>query len=424
MKKTLAVTALCAAVPFAAMAEEHHHGAHQATSTHTGHQVHGYYGDYAMNRDASGTAWVPDSSPMDGVHGQYGDWSTMLHGSVNFIYNDQGGKRGDSRAYSTSMVMGMATRPVGDGTLGLRSMLSLDALMGKSGYPLLLQTGETANGTSHLVDRQHPHDALMELAVTYSHPVGDKTSLFGYFGYPGEPALGPATFMHRFSGMDNVEAPIGHHWLDATHITFGVATVGVVMDKWKLETSAFTGREPDQFRWNWDTAKFDSQSVRLSYNPTANWALQVSTGTIHSPEALSPNVDQQRTTASASYNLPIGKNNWQTTAAWGHNDLQPGGKLDAYLIESAFRFHENHTVFARAERAEKDELFEDPDPRHHDVFTVNKLSVGYVYDVPVSDHVKLGFGGLGSIYALPASIEDAYGKNPASFMLFTRASLY
>ena len=110
-------------------------------------------------------------------------------------------------------------------------MFSLDPTMGKDGYPLLFQTGETADGTTPLIDRQHPHDFLMELAAVYSHTITATSSVFLYAGYPGEPALGPPTFMHRFSGMDNPEAPLGHHWLDATHITFGVLTGGVVVER-------------------------------------------------------------------------------------------------------------------------------------------------------------------------------------------------
>src|SRR6185295_18664261 len=154
------------------------------------------------------------------------DWMLMAHGVVNFIYDDQGGDRGGNKTFSSSMAMLMASRPLGAGTFGLRGMVSLDPLMGKSGYPLLLQTGETANGQQHLTDRQHPHDAFMELAATYSVPLSEKNSVYGYVGLPGEPALGPSAFMHRFSGMENPEAPLTHHWLDSTHITFGVATLG------------------------------------------------------------------------------------------------------------------------------------------------------------------------------------------------------
>src|SRR5687768_2320289 len=135
-------------------------------------------------------------------------------------------------------------------------MVSLEpATIGKRGYPLIGQTGETADGKTHLIDRQHPHDLFMELAATYSRNISDTASVFLYVGLPGEPALGPPAFMHRTSGVDNPEAPITHHWLDSTHITFGVVTAGVVVNNWKLEASAFRGREPDQHRFDIEPPK-------------------------------------------------------------------------------------------------------------------------------------------------------------------------
>jgi hypothetical protein len=403
-----------------------HEMKHEATpmdrSEHSMH-MQGFYGPYAMSRESSGTAWVPESTPHEGIHTMYGDWMTMLHGYANLVYDHQGGRRGDEKTFVEGMLMGMASHPLAGGTIGFRAMLSPDPAIGKSGYPLLLQTGETANGQEHLIDRQHPHDLFMELATSYSHPLTEDSSVFAYFGYPGEPALGPTTFMHRFSGIDNPEAPIDHHWLDSTHITFGVATLGYVWRNWKIEGSAFNGREPDQYRWNFDDPRFSSYAGRLTYNPTANWSLQVSHGLIRSPEQLEPDVDQHRTTASAMINLPFGDNNWQTTLAWGRNDNAPGNTLNAYLLESAVRLHDTHTFFGRAERAEKDELFDDPDPLAGEIFRVNKLSAGYIYDVPVAEHLKMGIGGLGSIYALSDALDPHYGDNPASFMLFARIKL-
>src|SRR5207253_5433637 len=75
--------------------------------------------------------------------------------------------------------------------------------------PILLQTGETADGKTPLIDRQHPHDLFMELATTYSVAIDEQSSVFAYFGYPGEPALGPATFMHRFRSE---ERRVGKEW--------------------------------------------------------------------------------------------------------------------------------------------------------------------------------------------------------------------
>jgi len=173
---------------------------------------------------------------------------------ANAVYDHQGGPRGDTKTLSTSMLALMAQRPLSDGTLGLHAMVSLDPLMGKRGYPELLQTGETADGQNRLIDRQHPHDLFMELAASGSLPLSGDSSVFGYLGLPGEPALGPPAFMHRLSAVDNPEAPISHHWLDSTHITYGVVTVGYVFRNIKLEGSAFHGREPDQNRYDIEPA--------------------------------------------------------------------------------------------------------------------------------------------------------------------------
>ena len=400
-------------------ADEHAHGA--MTEHEHMAEMRGMYGPYAMAREASGTSWVPDSSPHEGIDASIGEWSTMTHGFVNLIYDDQGGPRGDTKTFSTSMLMVMAQRPAGDGTLGLRAMVSADPLMGKRGYPLLLQTGENANGEP-LLDRQHPHDLFMELSASYSHPLGERSSAFIYAGLPGEPALGPPAFMHRFSSEDNPEAPISHHWLDSTHIAYGVVTLGYVYDRFKIEGSVFRGREPDENRYDIETGKLDSASVRLSYNPTRDWALQVSRGHIKSPEQLHPDVDIDRITASAIYQGHIGDADMQTTFAWGRNVPSHGDATNAFLLESAIRLSRSHTVFARAERVDKNELFPDSDPRSEEKFRVGKLSVGYIRDWPRESRFRIGVGGLVSRYSLPSELGSVYG-NPTSFMLFARVKI-
>jgi len=385
-------------------------------------QMRGMLGPYSMNREASGTSWQPDSTPLSGIHFMKDDWMLMLHGTVNGIYDDQGGGRGDEKLFSTSMLMFMAQREAGPGTFGFKSMVSLDPAMGKRGYPLLLQTGETGDGQNPLIDRQHPHDFFMELAVSYGLSLSKDSSLYVYFGMPGEPALGPPAFMHRFSGMDNPEAPLSHHWLDSTHIVFGVGTIGYAWRNMKLEGSVFTGREPDESRWNFDDPEFDSQSVRLSFNPAENWALQISYGHLNSPEQLHPDVDTDRYTASASYNRPLANGNWQTTLAWGRNNNNPGDTLDAILLESAIAFHP-HTFFGRAERLEKNELFPEGHPYEDRVFDVGKLSLGYIHDFNILRSLKFGVGGLASVHFVPDDLEPEYGQMPFSYMIFMRVKL-
>lgn len=373
----------------------------------------------SMMREASGTSWQPSATPMDAITRQAGGWWVMLHGDIFGVYDHQGGSRGASKTFSESMLMVMAEHSLGRGRLTLRTMVSLDPAMGKDGYPLLLQTGETANGATPLIDRQHPHDLFMELAGVYSLPVGPGRSAFLYVGYPGEPALGPPAFMHRASGMDNPAAPISHHWLDSTHITYGVVTSGVIAGPWKIEGSVFNGREPDQYRWNFDRFRLDSFSGRISFNPTANWSVQVSHGFIKGPEQLEPGVNQHRTTASASYDRPLANGNWQTTLAWGRNVLAPGPTLDAFLLESTVTWKQ-HTLFARAENAQKNELFLAPNPLAGRIFRVYTASLGYIYDIPVARHLAFGIGAMAGVYALPDAIKGAYGDRPVSTMVFLR----
>ncbi|CAN5393920.1 hypothetical protein BH09BAC6_BH09BAC6_06810 [soil metagenome] len=264
-----------------------------------------------MGRDGSGTSWLPDASPMYGIMLNSGKWSYMLHGSIALRYTKQDllnkGSRGGDQLDAPNWFMGMAQRNVGkNGLLHFNVMMSLDRLTeGGDGYPLLFQTGESWNGVP-LVDRQHPHDLFSELSASYTYSFSKKTDLSIYVGYPGEPALGPVAFMHRPSAMSNPDAPISHHWSDATHVTFGVATIGFRVGELKIEASSFSGSEPDENRYNFDRPKINSWSARLNYNPSANWALQVSHSFIKGPEFLRPNENVYRSTASATYSTSLG----------------------------------------------------------------------------------------------------------------------
>ena len=439
MKKAMIYAVWLLFAPTAFTAEEStDHSMHHGMEHDTAHDMdHGdehsmtaFYGPYPMSREASGTSWQPEAAPHEGQMFSAGEWQGMLHGFAQLVYTDQGGSRGDTDFYATNMLMAMANRSLGDGVFGLRGMFSLEpATIGKGGYPLLLQTGETADGETHLLDRQHPHDAFMELAATYHYAFDERSSVFVYAGLPGEPALGPPAFMHRFSGVEFPDSPISHHWLDSTHIVFGVFTAGYVHDAFKLEASTFRGREPDEHRWNFETGSLDSYSMRLSWNPSARWAMQVSAARIESPEALAPETDTRRYTASVIHHRTTARGDWQTMLAWGRNINEPGNTLDAAILESAYRFNTRHTVLARAEWVDKDELFEDhhhhpvPDPGHVDlapVFAVGKLSAGYVYDFVASDAGRLGLGFLASRALLPADLEATYDGDAAAFSVFLR----
>jgi hypothetical protein len=391
----------------------------------SGHSAHdammkGALGPYAMARESSGTAWQPDSSADDGLMTTSGDWMLMAHGDVNLVYDHQSGPRGDDKAFASGMLMGMARRPLGNGALQLKAMVSPEPLMGPGGYPLLLASGETANGRLPLIDRQHPHDFFMELSASVSQNIGPKSSVFLYAGLPGEPAFGPPAFMHRESIMDSPEAPITHHWLDSTHISFGVVTAGAVFDRVKLEVSRFNGREPDQHRWNIETGPLDSTAVRLSWNPTRTLALQGSWGDFKHPEQLEPGVNQKRLSASVLWAGEIAPG-WHgaATLAWGRKTAL-GHTDDAFAAEASLR-HKQWTLFGRAEETRNRELVQGQD---EPAYSVGKVSLGAIRDFRVADHLALGAGGLFSLNFVPDGLAPFYGgHHPTGTMAFLRLKI-
>ncbi|GAA4037875.1 hypothetical protein GCM10022281_18180 [Sphingomonas rosea] len=394
-------------------------GMDHAAMGHEAHAMTGALGVYPAGRESSGTAWAPDSTEHRGLMRQAGEWMLMGHADLNLVGSFQGGRRGADKVFVGGMLMGMARRPVGAGTLQLRGAVSPDPLMGKSGYPLLLASGETADGVNRLIDRQHPHDFFMELSASLSQPIGAKSSVFLYGGLPGEPAFGPGAYMHREAAMDSPEAPITHHWLDSQHISFGVLTGGVVLDRVKFEVSRFNGREPDQYRWNIETGPLDSTALRASWNPTADLALQVSWADLKEPEQLEPGVNQKRWSASALYGHTLGDGSRVAgTLAWGRRTAE-GHSYDAFAAEGSWK-KGLWTVFGRGELTENNELLEVAD-HHGEAFRVGKVSAGAVRDFRIADRVKLGVGGLLSVNFVPAGLAPEYGgRNPLGAMAFVR----
>jgi hypothetical protein len=376
-----------------------------------------------MARESSGTAWVPDSTPMYGKMFMIGDDMLMLHGGAFPRYTNASTNRGDDRIDMPNWFMAMYSHPLDDRSqLGARLMTSLDPLTeGGRGYPLLFQSGESWHGQP-LHDRQHPHDLFDELSLSYSRKFMYDWSSYLYFGYPGEPALGPPTFMHRASAMDNPDAPIGHHWEDSSHIVFGVATAGISWKNVKLEGSIFTGREPDENRYDFDRPRFDSYSGRLSWNPTQNLALQVSHGYLHSPEGLEPNINQHRTTASVIYNVPLGQDaNWSSTLAWAQ-DRNTGERATQALIAETNYQHGRNTIYARWERVEKagHELALEPGDADT-IFPVSAYTIGYVRDLMHGRGIDVGLGGQFTLNDMPDYLQRYYGEDlPYSFQIFFR----
>lgn len=384
--------------------------------------------DVPMSRDGSGTSWVPDETPMYAymIHGK--KWMTMIHGSFFLRYNKQdlfnSGTRGGKKFDVPNWLMAMTQRQIGkNGLFSVNTMFSFDPfLVGPGGYPLLYQTGESYKGKK-LVDIQHPHDLFAELSVNYTQRVAKDADVSLSFGYPGEPALGPPVFMHRLSAMNNPDAPLSHHYADATHITFGTSTLGFRYKDIKLEGSIFTGREPDEYRYNFDAMRFDSYSLRLSYNPSKEWALQVSNGWIHSPESAEPQQNVDRFTASAIYTKMLNDDSFiATTLVYGQNHFSDNHKtLPSVLLESSWQMHKT-AVYSRYEYVKKDadELdLTDSYPLNPN-FSINAFTLGVNRVLATVAKTNLTAGVQSTLNVSPSELKTLYGSTPVGFEVYLR----
>ncbi|HET9825980.1 MAG TPA: hypothetical protein VFP87_11630 [Chitinophagaceae bacterium] len=380
---------------------------------------HSFSRNLPMNRDGSGTSWMPDASPMYMYMAMKNKSIFMLHGNIFLRYTRQDlfdkGSRGGHHFDAPNWFMGMYDKYIGEkGLFNATAMISLDPLLvTKRGYPLLFQSGESYKGKK-LVDRQHPHDLFSALSIAYTQMLNRDVDVFVYFGYPGEPALGPPTFMHRISAMNDPDAPLGHHWQDATHISFGVGTLGVRYKNFKIEGSIFTGREPDENRYDFDRIKFDSYSYRLSFNPSKSWALQFSQGFVHSPELLEPTVNVTRTTASAVYSTWLNENNkyLAQSLVWGMNHSTDSYNENSALYEANVQLN-RQAVYGRYEFVQKSAAELDLESEFGNTnFNINAFTLGYNRTIWNYPYVQLVAGAQATINFSPRALQDLYGKTP------------
>src|SRR3954471_10426764 len=349
-------------------------------------------------------------------------WQLMQDGIVFAEFNHQGGPRGGNEFVVPNWWMGMASRKTARGQLTFTGMVSLDtATVGQDGYREIFQAGEALDGRP-LVDRQHPHDLFMQLAVIWRIPVTASTGFTLAGGPAGEPALGPVAFMHRASAADNPTAPLGHHTFDSSHIAFGVVTAAVDHGRWVMEASLFNGREPDEHRWDFDFGRLDSFSGRVWYRPDDEWELQASSGRLKDPEELEPG-DIIRSTLSAAWTRKNGAAISAVTAAFGRNNTDHGPR-SAFLVEGS-RHQGVHTLYGRFETVEVETALLQTDPlvegaaaeRKDPVFA---FTLGGVRDVWTWHGFEGGIGADVTFYGTPAALQPMYSSHPVSLHVFFR----
>ena len=405
-------------------------------------------------RQSSGTDVQPRTWAMPQLMQSFGRWQLMWMGQAFLTDVQQWGvpegviapvpagapaneqePTGLDKLYSTNWGMLAAAHPLGPGAVMLRSMLSLEpATITDRRYPELFQTGETAYGVP-IVNGQHPHNFVMELAAEVAEPLNKNIRGYIYYGLLGDPALGPTAYPHRASAAEFPQAALGHHYEDSTHIADNVATVGVEDGWMRLEASGFCGREPGENRWTISVCGMDSWSARMAISPVIagvrGLTAQISTGRLTHPEASSAG-DIERTTASAEYVAGKGPvSGWASSLIWGRNYKTDGRyAVNALTAETLVPLKQKNLITGRYEWSQRDELFEyDPAVKRelaaegHRWFDVSAFTEGYTRVLGNWHNTELGAGANLTEYYVPDALRPYYGKYPMGVSVYVRARL-
>ena len=366
---------------------------------------------------AAGPAWAQPAPPPGDTPTSAWTWSGELSAFAGFNYQRR--EFFDFDAWeSQNWLMGALERRGPRTGVRVLAMLTAEPFtIGGIGSPQAFQTGETYRNAP-IIDYQHPHDLVMQLAADVTRRAGP-LALGLTAALVGTPAIGPPPFMHRPSGTENPQSPLGHHYLDSTHVTPGVVTGSLRRGPIGLEVSAFHGREPDERRTDLDLGRLDSSAVRLSWT-RAGWMAQVSGAWLTRPERLSP-YDATKRSASVAHEFALGGGVLSWTAAAGQN-REAFGHLEAYLLEATWR-PARWAIYGRAERVDKDILDAGFHPigvgHRHRQSPVGALTLGATRDVVTRRWGTLGLGGDVTGYHVPTNLREAYGA-PLSFHGFVR----
>jgi hypothetical protein len=352
-----------------------------------------------------------------------GSWSVAWDGVLFGTFNNQGGSRGETEFRSQNWLMATAARPLGAGTFGATAMVSIEPLTSPGrGYSEIFQVGEAYKGLQ-ITDHQHPHDLFMQLAASWSVPLGARSRITLVGAPVGEPALGPVAFMHRASSAENPLAPLAHHIFDSTHIANSVVLARFDLGILSVEGSAFRGREPDEHHYDLDLGAVDSWSGRVWLRPAPGWLIQASHGFLEEPEELEPG-NQRRTNVSASWSRQRGNGFTALTAALGRNERQ-FSRLRSFLIEGTHKSGPS-SVFTRYEGTEVEteillfpQIVHVPHPGEL-VDLVHAFTVGAVRDLATIRGAAIGVGGDVTFYGVPTLLKNTHDDHPVSFQLFFR----
>jgi hypothetical protein len=356
----------------------------------------------------------------------------MLQGNAFGVGIAEQGPRGQQKFAAPDMYMIDAGRTLGD-----HQYVNLD-FMGtfekwvypESGYPELLQIGESrANGTP-FIDDQHPHSTPI-MGLTLSDTIrlndDDKNNLKISIAPRGQSTDGPIAFMHRVTGMANPDAPLGHHiGQDVGHITSTVVASSLQLNESHFEISAFHGAEPDPTRVDLPIGAIDSGAFRFvqEFSPTV--FAMASAAYLQNPEPDSPDIHFEWRYSTSVYSTHHLNSTWtlHDTLIYGLiTQYDHASSLSSFTGEFLFEAGRPH-IWGRIEVLQRTpaELEVTAPGNVNEGRWVTALTLGYTHEIIQADSVQIGVGASATKDFLPSEFISAYGSNPWTGKLFVELS--
>jgi hypothetical protein len=356
-------------------------------------------------------------------------WAWWFTANATLAYQNEGSKRGDTQVGLRDWEMFTLLKGSG-ATIWTFSAMTTSApfTLGGNGAPQLLQSGGTYRH-AFVHDRTHPMPALMRLDGQWHYSFSPSRSVSVSAGPVGAPALGPDPWQHRPSTAGDFAAPLGHHWQDATHQSFGVVTAGGGLGRLQVETSLFNARESDE-----DHPVVDFRDARLdSWSARVRWAVgdgidaAAWTGWLAKPHRLDPATNMHRRGASLAVrraspwhgewsSLLVVAQNVHYHGVGSHHLLhkEPGDppymKARNVMAESSLDIGSRNTIFGRVEYVEKNgEELGFLGGNLMVAYPVKSLVLGASREVAQRWSHSVDVGARGTLNFIPESLKLTYG---------------
>ena len=259
-----------------------------------------------------------------------------------------------------------------------------------------------------LVNYQHPHDLLMEIGATYK-AAGAGGGAFIGADLVGAPTLGPTPFMHRESARDNPQVPLTHHFLDSTHISYGVVRGGASRASVTIRGLGFSrcrARRPSH-ESRAAAPRFVGRARAVRPRCLARAGVRRSSASARVVRTVRRDANHRVGRFRRNRGVPARST---LTVAWGGNREFNGynGDADGALLEWDFRPGRRSTLYGRAEFADKELFGLGVHPKGfshpHVFYTIAAFTPGYIFDLAPRSWGRVGVGADATMFQMPAGL--------------------